>query len=57
MKVVEKAKIKSPVIAKKELEKVKNFECSVCLKKFRSKDNMQLHRKIHGEKASEVQFE
>ena len=46
---VENAKIKSPVIAKKELEKVKNFECSVCLKKFRSKDNMQLHRKIHND--------
>ena len=44
---VEIAKIKSP--AKKKLEKVKNFECSVCLKKFRSKDNMQLHRKIHND--------
>ena len=28
---------------------MKNFECSVCLKKFRSKDNMQLHRKIHND--------
>ena len=36
--------------AKRGPEKVKKFECFVCSKKFRSKDNMQLHRKIHEDK-------
>jgi DNA-directed RNA polymerase subunit RPC12/RpoP len=46
----DEAKVESPVTAKKELKKVKKYECFVCLKKFRSKDNMQLHSKIHEDK-------